>query len=158
MSGANYARYAKSEIGTGRWPANLIHDGSEHATAPFGSAARFFYCAKASRKERDAGLDGMELRARQTMGSGIGGQPDQNRENNKNHHPTVKPIALMEYLVKLASREGQTVLDPFMGSGTTGIACRNLGRQFIGIERDPDYFKLAEARISHTPDQMEIPA
>jgi site-specific DNA-methyltransferase (adenine-specific) len=115
---------------TGRWPANLIHDGSDDTTAPMRSAARFFYCAKASKRER----------------------------NEANTHPTVKPIALMEYLCKLASAPGAVVLDPFMGSGTTGIACRNLGREFIGIERDADYFEIAKNRIEHTPKQMEIPA
>lgn len=145
----------------GRWPANLIHDGSDEVVEMFpqskstggqssigafrngdiygkgrderekrdpgfgdsGSAARFFYCAKASKRERGEG----------------------------NNHPTIKPIALMEYLVKLASRPDAVVLDPFMGSGTTGIACANLGRKFIGIEREPDYFRIAEARINHTP-------
>lgn len=53
----------------------------------------------------------------------------------------------MEYLVKLVSKEGATVLDPFMGSGSTGIACKNLGRNFIGVERDEEYIKIAEARI-----------
>jgi len=62
-------------------------------------------------------------------------------------HPTQKPIALMEYLVKLVSREGSTVLDPFMGSGSTGIACKKLGREFIGIELEPDYLEIAKARI-----------
>ena len=106
---------------TGRWPANLIHDGSEDSAAPMGSAARFFYCAKASKKERTEG----------------------------NTHPTVKPIALMEYLVKLASRPGAVVLDPFMGSGTTGIACQNLNRNFIGIEMNEEYFEIAKSRINN---------
>jgi hypothetical protein len=66
------------------------------------------------------------------------------------HHPTHKPIALMEYLVKLVTPEGATVLDPFMGSGTTGIACRNLNFDFIGIEMDAEYLKIAEARINST--------
>jgi site-specific DNA-methyltransferase (adenine-specific) len=62
-------------------------------------------------------------------------------------HPTQKPVALMEYLIKTYTDEGETVLDFTMGSGTTGVACVNLGRKFIGIERDPDYFKIAEGRI-----------
>ena len=65
----------------------------------------------------------------------------------KNNHPTVKPIKLMEYLIKLVSRENAVVLDPFMGSGTTGIACVKLNRKFIGIEKEEDYIKIAEARI-----------
>ena len=91
-----------------------------------GSAARFFYCAKASQSERNAGL-----------------------ELNKNIHETVKPIALMEYLVRLITREGQIVLDPFMGSGTTGIACVKQNREFIGIELNADYFEIASARIAN---------
>jgi DNA modification methylase len=66
---------------------------------------------------------------------------------NKNNHPTVKPVKLMEYLVKLVSREGAIVLDPFMGSGSTGIACKNLNRSFIGVEMDEEYMKIAKARI-----------
>jgi len=62
-------------------------------------------------------------------------------------HPTQKPVALMEYLIKTYTNEGETVLDFTMGSGTTGVACKNLGRKFIGIELDPDYFKIAEDRI-----------
>ena len=176
---------------SGRWPANLIHDGSDEVLAGFpmtksvvrvsedkddpantyslgrtgttprghsdsGSAARFFYTAKASKSERDAWCVGMERRPRPTMGSGIGGQPDQQVANNRNHHPTVKPIAIMEYLCKLASRPGAVVLDPFMGSGTTGIACKQLNREFIGIERDPEYFKIAETRINNAVCQTEL--
>lgn len=63
-------------------------------------------------------------------------------------HPTQKPVELMEYLVRTHTNEGDTILDPFMGSGTTGVACKNLGRDFIGIELDSDYFKIAEKRIS----------
>ena len=84
------------------------------------SADRFFYCAKASKKDRGEG----------------------------NNHPTVKPTALMEWLVKLVTPEGGTVLDPFMGSGTTGVACANLGRYFIGIEREWQYMQIAGPRIA----------
>jgi len=144
---------------TGRFPANLIHDGSDEVLSLFpnsksnphknkgtnvntkfgqikssvrettycdsGSASRFFYCAKASKSERNEGVE-------------------------TNFHPTIKPIALMQYLVKLVSREGATVLDPFMGSGTTGIACKNLSRKFVGIERDTQYFEIATKRINKT--------
>ena len=68
-------------------------------------------------------------------------------EGRTNHHPTVKPVHLMSWLVRLVSKEGDTVLDPFMGSGTTGVACKKLGRDFIGIEREEEYIKIAEARI-----------
>jgi site-specific DNA-methyltransferase (adenine-specific) len=63
-------------------------------------------------------------------------------------HPTVKPLALMRYLVKLVTRPGHVVLDPFMGSGTTGIACRELGREFIGIEKEAEYCEIARRRIN----------
>lgn len=62
-------------------------------------------------------------------------------------HPTQKPVALMEYLIKTYTNEGETVLDFTMGSGTTGVACKNLNRNFIGIELDEEYFKIAEKRI-----------
>ena len=141
----------------GRWPANLIHDGSEEVVGVFpqakgqqgavgpqhgdkdsvnaygdfgprqdfqprgdsGSAARFFYCAKASKADRDA----------------------------KNNHPTVKPTALMQYLCRLVTPPGGVVLDPFMGSGSTGKAAVLEGFQFIGIEREAEYLAIAEARI-----------
>ena len=146
---------------TGRWPANLIHDGSDEVLAGFpqsngahgvgdnprsysydksaartmppqtrkpfdyggdtGSAARFFYCAKASKADRDEG----------------------------NHHPTVKPTALMRYLCKLVTPPAGTVLDPFMGSGSTGKAARMEGFGFIGIEQDAEYIAIARARIAH---------
>ena len=71
-----------------------------------------------------------------------------NIANNKRVHPTQKPVALMEYLIKTYTNEGDTVLDFAMGSGTTGVACKQLNRKFIGIEKDPDYFKIAEDRIN----------
>ena len=139
----------------GRFPANLIHDGSDEVLELFpnnGSASRFFYCAKASKKERNEGLDGFADK----IGGAMSGTADKslltgsgNERNNimKNNHPTVKPIKLMEYLVKLVTPENAIVLDPFMGSGSTGIACVNLNRKFIGMELDKDYFKIAKARI-----------
>jgi site-specific DNA-methyltransferase (adenine-specific) len=83
---------------------------------------------------------------------GQGNTPQQTPHKNTpqhNHHPTVKPLALMEYLVKLtATPTGGVVLDPFMGSGTTGLACKNQGRDFIGIEREEEYIEIAKARIN----------
>jgi site-specific DNA-methyltransferase (adenine-specific) len=84
-----------------------------------GSAARFFYCAKTSKRERGEG----------------------------NNHPTVKPITLMAYLCRLVTPPGGTVLDPFMGSGSTGIASLQGGFSFIGIEREPEYMEIAKQRI-----------
>lgn len=67
----------------------------------------------------------------------------------KKDHPTQKPVSLMEWCIRLCTKEGDTVLDPFMGSGTTGVACVNLGRSFIGYEIDPKYFAIAERRINN---------
>ena len=171
---ANSTRSAGNTYGTpsatadfdaskGRWPANLIHDGSDEVVglfpqtgkgnggAPYsysgkeynnqdssmfngdkpqspsnfndsGSAARFFYCAKTSKRERGEG----------------------------NNHPTVKPIALMSHLCRLVTPPGGTVLDPFMGSGSTGMAAEVEGFDFVGIELDPDYFAIAEQRITNS--------
>ena len=77
-------------------------------------------------------------------------------EPKKNSHPTVKPVLLMEHLIKLTTKEGYTILDPFMGSGTTGIACINLNRNFIGIELDEGYFKIAEKRIEKQKEQSKL--
>lgn len=104
----------------GRWPANLIHDDSEEVADLLGEAKRFFYCPKASRKERGEG----------------------------NNHPTVKPVELMRYLVRLVTPPGGLVLDPFCGSGTTGIACKLEGFAFHGIELNPEYAELSKKRIS----------
>jgi site-specific DNA-methyltransferase (adenine-specific) len=165
---ANY-KVSDPKIGTttalGRWPANFIHDGSEEVVGLFpetgasraikgganrrayreheitnpsgwkevgrirkdegyddagGSAARFFYCAKASKRDRDEG----------------------------NHHPTVKPTDLMRYLCRLVTPPEGIVLDPFMGSGSTGKAAVLEGFRFIGIEREENYIEIAEARIN----------
>ena len=177
---------------TGRWPANLIHDGSDEVLAGFpqssggagthcsnrdesgkclghknagrstsgetfhgpespvapdsGSAARFFYCAKASKKERDAGCEEMEERTETVRGDG-GAQHTKGVLQAKNNHPTVKPVALMRYLIKLVTQPGGTVLDPFMGSGSTGIAAKQEGFNFIGIEKEAEYVEIAKRRI-----------
>jgi site-specific DNA-methyltransferase (adenine-specific) len=128
-----------------------------------GGASRFFYVAKASKREREAGCE--ELEEKQTVGGGGGigdylkdinsasGKYGSEKAPSKNNHPTVKPIALMEYLIKLVSREGAVVLDPFAGSGTTGMACKKLNRNFILIEREPEYCKIAEKRINSIGDK-----
>jgi site-specific DNA-methyltransferase (adenine-specific) len=121
-----------------------------------GGASRFFYCAKASKSERNFGLDGFEEKKWDfgTMGTQTekairkrGRNPENQTKTRKNNHPTVKPIKLMEYLIKLITPKGGKVLDPFGGSGTTGIACAKNGYDFILIEKEPDYIKIAEARI-----------
>jgi site-specific DNA-methyltransferase (adenine-specific) len=112
-----------------------------------GSAARFFYCAKASRSEREAGLEGMPIDGKEYRWNKAG-EWTNDTTKARNHHPTVKPLALMRYLVQLVTRPGHIVLDPFMGSGTTGIACRDLGREFVGIEKEAEYCQIAERRIA----------
>ena len=169
---------------SGRWPANLIHDGSDEVvglfpqskagteTQPRGkggiwspstgvpagpqygdtvSAARFFYCAKASKVDREEGCEAIEhkrggcLNMRTDSHSKANGMDTGPRANS---HPTVKPTALMRYLCRLVTPSGGTVLDPFMGSGSTGKAALLEGFDFIGIEKDAEYFKIAEARIT----------
>ena len=155
---------------SGRWPANIIHDGSDDVLGVFpesngSNPARFFYCAKASRKERNAGLEGMEERRFEVANHGMKLErwPDGSLrervtppQKTQNHHPTVKPIALMEYLTKLVTQPGGVVIDPFMGSGTTGVACAQTGRNFIGIEIDETYFKIAEKRINKARQQLRL--
>ncbi|MBC8389815.1 MAG: site-specific DNA-methyltransferase [Actinobacteria bacterium] len=142
----------------GRFPANLIHDGSDEAVEPFfktnkqakyKSASCFFYCAKASKKERNIGLKGFEKKNTSHDGRNKHIENPYQRHNNiqYNYHPTVKPIKLMKYLVRLVTPKDGIVLDPFMGSGTTGMACKKEGFRFIGIELDKKYCKIAEARI-----------
>lgn len=148
----------------GRWPANLIHDGSDEVVTLFpqttsvghtpaargrgglstsghagqdgiaerhheaGSAARFFYCAKAAASERGDG----------------------------NNHPTVKPLALMRWLLTLVATPGGLVLDPFLGSGSTGVAAADLGLRFVGIERERRYFDIACERIARAQAQGQL--
>jgi len=148
-----------TKLDTGRWPANLIHDGSDDVVGLLNDAARFFYCAKASKKDRDEGCEGLDERPSQKMGDGLKsmvGHPSGNNGNtstqdrkSRNHHPTVKPTDLMRYLCRLVTPPGGTVLDPFMGSGSTGKAAALEGFHFIGMERDADYFTIAQARIDH---------
>ena len=140
----------------GRWPANLLHDGSPEVVALFPgegdkSAARFFYCAKASKGDRDDGLDGFEVKrggAEQFDSRWKEGVGELRQPERANTHPTVKPTDLMRYLCRLVTPPGGVVLDPFMGSGSTGKAAKLEGLDFIGIERDPEYFKIAEARCA----------
>jgi DNA modification methylase len=113
----------------GRWPANLIHDGSDEPAKLLGDAARFFYTAKASRADRGHG----------------------------NNHPTVKPLDLMAYLCRLVTPPGGTVLDPFMGSGTTIKAALSEGFDAIGIERDPAYYAIAQERLNGAQIGLAFP-
>lgn len=184
----------------GRWPANILHDGSEEvidefpqnagARAPVkgteptangfsgavkfggminrvpgafhndkGSAARFFYCAKVGKSERDEGMERfMPFTASDMTGGRKEGSVGLNDPRAgagrtggaRNNHPTVKPVELMRYLCRLVTPVGGLVLDPFMGSGSTGKAALLEGYGFIGIELDPDHLTTAAARIAHS--------
>ncbi len=148
-----------------------------------GNASRFFksilYYPKASKSERNGGCEGIKTKkftagnysqspTCKTCNLTLNGTNDHSKcsgevyykemesENTHNNHPTVKPVALMEYLIKMITPKGGTVLDPFMGSGTTGIACKKNGFDFIGIEKEEDYMKIAEARINNTKLQQKL--
>lgn len=184
----------------GRWPANLIHDGSDEVRAAFPeavgqqgdlknhgscrqspngifggmrpaldhparieadkSAARFFYCAKASRIDRNEGTEALPQIAG-GMVSNTSGQHITRRDEGYeaklqgNHHPTVKPTDLMAYLCRLVTPAGGTVLDPFMGSGSTGKAAIREGFSFIGCELSPEYAAIAQARIDHEVQRLK---
>ena len=129
-----------------------------------GGASRFFYCAKVSKKERNMGLD---IEAKPSMKwngtdghKGIGHFYPDGKERpktmHKNNHPTVKPISLMAYLCRLITPPNGIVLDPFMGSGSTGIAAKLEGFDFIGMELDEDYFKIAETRVESYEKYREL--
>jgi site-specific DNA-methyltransferase (adenine-specific) len=138
----------ETDTSIGRWPANIIHDGSNEAALSLKSGARFFYTAKAAKDDRNDGCDAFDQRP----AGGMQGRNDGSLGTitlSKNHHPTVKPTMLMAYLCRLITQPGGTILDPFMGSGSTGKAATINGFRFIGIERDPEYHKISEARISN---------
>ena len=143
----------------GRWPANVIldEDAAELLDAQTGEpTSRFFYTAKAPRAEREAGLG---ARARRSWAEGAAALTDgpynSGTTERANHHPTVKPIALMRYLVKLVTPPHGTVLDPFTGSGSTGCAAALERVNFVGIELDPEYAEIARTRIKHWAQQGE---
>ena len=201
---------------SGRWPANLVHDGSDEVTALFpetggnnyrpnarvegysndaainyvgkrtfnlvqysdtGSAARFFnvcpfdeddyevarlfYCAKASKDDRDEGLDGMPVKGKVFNGQSDtpAGMAEGSVEDkfstlpSANFHPTTKPLSLMRHLCKLITPPGGTVLDCFLGSGSTGKAAILEGFRFVGIELDAEYMEIAEKRIGDAARQ-----
>jgi site-specific DNA-methyltransferase (adenine-specific) len=155
LSGANDVSTA------GRWPANVILAcdvncaGDAHAPgcpvamldAQQEGASRYFnvlpieaddytplfYVAKASRRERETGCESLPAQA----------------DGARNHHPTLKPVALLRHLVRLVTVRGGVVLDPFMGSGSTGVAAMHEGAHFIGIEREDAYMPIAQARVAH---------
>jgi site-specific DNA-methyltransferase (adenine-specific) len=181
----------------GRWPANIIHDGSEEVLAVFpettsggtpvtmerkdssvpfqtgrvpfvafsdsGSAARFFYAAKASRAEREHGLSALprgivdptrelDSAGRDNPRTGAG----RSGEGRANIHPTVKPVDLMRYLTRLVTPPGGLVVDPYAGSGTTGVAAIHEGFRFQGAEQDTAHALIAVTRIEQAvADEQE---
>ena len=122
-----------------------------------GGASRFFYCPKAAKSDRNEGLDEFEKKkngigstyAGNQKTSNISGNPDRQTDPKANHHPTVKPTDLMRYLINLVTPPNGTILDPFMGSGSTGKAAVRCGVNFIGIEKEQEYMDIASARIEH---------
>jgi site-specific DNA-methyltransferase (adenine-specific) len=201
------ASYTKKENGadtrptyteaTGRFPANLIHDGSEEVRECFpetgkstggrignkgsalnmmgqdyeagdpgygdsGNASRFFksiiYQAKASKSERNTGLDVIEDKNKRPQGEafGDGSAITEHSERKGNFHPTVKPITLMEYLIKMITPKGGIVLDPFAGSGSTLVAAKKNGYQYIGIELTEEYIPIIEARLSAVKEELKL--
>ena len=149
------AERTTAQHAAGRWPANLIHDGSDEVADVFGDPARFFYCAKASKKDRDGGLDGLPLRPAGSLNMRTDSHAERNGASTTpraNNHPTVKPTDLMRYLCRLVTPPGGTVLDPFTGSGSTGKAAMLEGFRFIGCEMSAEYAAIAEARVSAALD------
>lgn len=166
-------------VDNGRFPANVITDGSEEVakgmpnttSTPIAeeSAMRYFYSAKASKKDRDEGLDnlndGLLRRVRPDKNddkpTGLNKDPRFAPVVRKNIHPTCKPTELMQYLVRLVSPKGATILDPFMGSGSTGKAVmfenreRDANYKFIGIELTDEYLPIAQARIEYARDKFK---
>lgn len=150
-SAAN-ARHNKARPRSVAKGAEAAHVSIGHSDT--GGASRFFYVAKASRAERNAGLDGMAER----ISGGMQGTADLslltgsgNKRNNiaANYHPTVKPVALMRWLVRLVTPPDGVVCDPFLGSGTTGIAAVLEDMGFVGIEQSAEYLEIARRRIAH---------
>jgi site-specific DNA-methyltransferase (adenine-specific) len=140
----------------GRWPANVIHDGSDDVLASLGEPSRFFYCAKASRSDRNDGLDGFEEKPL-LWSSGTQSPGTFQSDGTKNNHPTVKPTELMRYLCRLITPAGGTILDPFMGSGSTGRGAVLEGFDFIGVEQDAGYLETARARIAAAEARVRAP-
>lgn len=130
---------------SGRWPANVLHDGSEDVLRGMGEASRFFYTPKADKEDRDDGCEMMEEQPSRCMENpDTRGRPVPTKSN---FHPTVKPTDLMRYLCRMVTPPQGTVLDPFTGSGSTGRGAVLEGFKFIGCEMDADYINIAKARI-----------
>jgi DNA modification methylase len=127
----NYKPQSESELREGRFPSNVIID--EVAGQEIGDQKKFFYCPKVSKNERNIGDN-----------------------ENRNIHPTVKPVDLMRYLIKLVTPKNGVVLDPFMGSGSTGVGTLIEDFNFIGMEMDQEYFEIAKQRIENFEEFKEL--
>jgi len=138
----------------GRFPSNVMHDGSGSIKELFEDKSKYFYCAKTSKAERNQGLDNFIKKNKVFNGQSPNASKDMKGVEQKfttkpsaNIHPTVKPIKLMKYLCRLITPKGGTILDPFMGSGSTGMAAKEENFEFVGIEKEEEYFNIATARI-----------
>jgi site-specific DNA-methyltransferase (adenine-specific) len=163
--------FGKPVEGLGRFPANIILD---EFTAELldeqSDASRFFYVAKASKRDRNEGLDDIEGKEISTKGNGLATTcdtcgattldgcdcPDRTYSNpvRQNFHPTVKPTALMQYLIRLVTPPNGIVLDPFAGSGSTGKAAILENKQFIGIEITTEYLPIIQGRLEHAEQTL----
>lgn len=160
-TGIGYAngigRHIKFAV-TGRWPSNLIHDSSDEVIELMDSAARFFYTAKASSSDRNEGCEELEEKTQQVYHD-YAGTPEHSPKQNikaRNHHPTVKPTDLMRYLCRLVTPVNGVILDPFMGSGSTGKAAILERFKFIGIEREAEYIEIARCRLKKSLSQGQF--
>jgi site-specific DNA-methyltransferase (adenine-specific) len=147
----------KTEYTNTYTPPNALYS-DDNTYGDEGGASRFFYCPKASKKDRNEGCDGLPQKANVFMSPDSRmdkehyertspGMERFKTEPKSNYHPTVKPTDLMAYLVRLVTPKGGLVLDPFMGSGSTGKAAVREGMDFIGIEREEEYMEIAKSRI-----------
>ena len=121
-----------------------------------GGASRFFYVAKASAAERDAGLEDMEAKSNMRVNAPRVNEEQKTNTHRQNHHPTVKPVELMRYIVRMVTPPGGVVLDPFMGSGSTGCGAIIEGFDFVGIDITPEYVEIAERRIAYHGRQPRL--
>lgn len=163
---------AGNKIGTPRKSGTFFTDEQTQVNMKYdngGSTARFFksiiYQAKASKSERNKGCEGLEEKQvnykqfnseHRDDPRTDGGYQNKEQQPVKNNHPTVKPIALMEYLIKMVTPKGGIVLDPFAGSGSTLVAAKQNGFQYIGIELTEEYIPIIEARLKSVKQSLPL--